>query len=177
MIAASNEYEAEKSLTILKAYLEKNPNIKCKLLAAGDGGAGVEGLEALDDCDVLIPFMRRVKLQGDQLERFKKYCQSGKAVIGVRTSSHAVQTWLAFDKEVLGGNYTGHYGAGPQTAVQIAADQKDHPVLAGVKEFASPGSLYKNTGLSKESQVLLYGEITGHREPVAWVHPLSLIHI
>ena len=168
LIAASNEYEAENSLTILKAYLEKNPSIRCTLIKAGDGGTGVPGLEVLDDCDVLIPFMRRVKLQGEQLERFKKYCQSGRAIVGVRTSSHAVQTWLAFDKEVLGGNYSGHFGTGPKTEVRQAAELKDHPVLAGVQEFSSPGSLYKNTGLAKDCQVLQYGQTPGHREPVTW---------
>ena len=70
------------------------------------------GLENLADCDVMLLFTRRLKLSGEQLERIKDYCLSGKPIVGVRTASHAIQSWLDLDKEVLGGNYHGHYGEG-----------------------------------------------------------------
>jgi len=170
LISASNEYDAENSLKILQAHLEKELSARCTLLAAKDKGDEVPGLEAaLKTCDVLVPFMRRISLKGESLERFKAYCQSGRAIVGVRTASHAVQTWLEFDKEVLGGNYKGHFKAGPTCQVRLSAEHKDHPVLAGVKDFTSPGSLYKNTGLAKDSQVLMTGETPGNNEPLTWV--------
>ena len=35
------------------------------------------------------------------------------AIVALRTASHAFQNWLELDKEVWGGDYQGHYGAGP----------------------------------------------------------------
>ena len=170
MIAASGEYDAEGSLKLLKARLEKELRVRCTLLAAKDKGDEVAGLtDALESCDVLIPFMRRVALKGESLEAFQAYCRSGRAVVGVRTASHAVQTWLEFDKEILGGNYKGHFKAGPTCQVRLSARHKNHPVLAGIKDFTSPASLYKNTGQADDCQVLMTGEIPGNTEPLTWV--------
>jgi type 1 glutamine amidotransferase len=69
---------------------------------------------------------------------------------------------------VLGGNYGNHYKAGPMTEVKIVDKARDHPVLGGVKSFRSVGSLYKNTGLAMDVEVLLTGTIPEHTEPIAW---------
>ena len=53
--------------------------------------------------------MRRMTLPADQLGQVKRYIESGKPVIGLRTASHAIQNWLEMDKLVLGGNYQGHH--------------------------------------------------------------------
>ena len=79
-----------------------------------------------------------------------------------------LRQWLALDKEILGGNYQNHYPDGPVTAVRFTAKARDHPILAGVKPFASVGSLYKNTGLAADSEILLTGNIPEHTEPIAW---------
>jgi type 1 glutamine amidotransferase len=126
------------------------------------------GLENLDTCDVMLLFTRRLKITGEQLERVKKYCQSGKPIVGIRTASHAFQNWLDLDKDVLGGNYKGHFGSDLVTSVELVEKVKDHPILEGVKPFKSKGSLYKNTGLAKDVNVLLNGSIPDHTEPIAW---------
>jgi type 1 glutamine amidotransferase len=134
----------------------------------GNDEEHLPGLKNLDDCDVMLLFTRRLKLSGDELERIKKYCLAGKPIVGVRTASHAIQTWLDLDKEVLGGNYKGHYGNDLATEVSIVDAAKNHPLLAGVKPFRSAGSLYKNQGLSGDAEVLLTGAIPQHTEPIAW---------
>ena len=106
-------------------------------------------------CDVMLLFTRRLKLSGEQLERIKSYCQSGKPIVGVRTASHAIQTWLDLDKEVLGGNYHGHYAEGPRTEIAIVEVAKNHPILAGFQPYRSAGSLYKNEGLAADNEILL----------------------
>ena len=68
------------------------------------------GLEALDTCDVAVFFTRRLMIDGEDLARVKKYCESGRPIVAIRTASHGFQNWLEFDKLVLGGNYRGHYG-------------------------------------------------------------------
>ena len=88
--------------------------------------------------------------------------------MGVRTASHAIQSWLDLDKEVLGGNYQGHYGAGSETEIKIVEHAKNHPVLAGVQPFRSAGSLYKNAGLAGDNEILMTGANPEATEPITW---------
>jgi putative membrane-bound dehydrogenase-like protein len=169
LVSGSLEYKSDESLSAFQEYLEKNYNVQCTR-AFRKADAELPGLENLQACDVMLLFTRRLTIAGEQLERIKKYCNSGKPIVAVRTASHAFQNWLALDKEVLGGNYQGHYGSNEITQVELIAGAKDHAILSGVKPFKSPGSLYKNSGLPVEREVLLTGKIPGHEEPVAWVH-------
>ncbi len=107
-------------------------------------------------------------IDGQDLEHIKTYCLSGKPIVGIRTASHGFQKWLALDRQVLGGNYKGHYGSGPICKIAIRSEAKDHPILAGFKPYESVGSLYRNTGLAKDTTVLLTGWIPEHTEPIAW---------
>jgi putative membrane-bound dehydrogenase-like protein len=167
LVSGSLEYDSDASLSACQTFLEKNYDVKCSR-AFRKTDDDLPGLENLDSCDVMLLFTRRLTISGEQLEKIKKYCLSGKPIVGVRTASHAFQNWLALDKEVLGGNYQGHYGGGPPVEVHIETQAKNHPILTGVKPFQSVGSLYKNTGLAKDTEVLLTGTIPDHSEPVAW---------
>jgi hypothetical protein len=165
LVSGALEYDSNASLASLQKHLEKHYHIVCTL-AFRKSDSDLPGLENLDTCDVMVLFTRRLTIDGEQLRRVKEYCLSGKPLVGIRTASHAFENWLALDKEVLGGNYQNHYPAGPVTKVELKA--RDHPILAGVNPFQSPGSLYKNTGLAGDVDVLLAGSIPGHTEPIAW---------
>ena len=165
LVSGALEYDSDASLISLQKYLEKHCHVTCSR-AFRKTDSDLPGLENLNTCDVMVLFTRRLAIDGDQLERVKKYCLSGKPLVGIRTASHAFQKWLDLDKEVLGGNYQNHYPAGPPTLVELKA--KDHPIMAGVKPFESAGSLYKNIGLAKDVDILLTGSIPGHTEPIAW---------
>jgi type 1 glutamine amidotransferase len=166
LVGAAGEYEAAKSLTILQPHLEK-AGFECVPILSKTESM-LPGLEKLDACDAMVLFTRRVKLDGEQLERFKKFCTSGKPIVGIRTASHAIQSWLDLDKEVLGGNYKGHYGGGVKTQVKVVEKAKDHPILKGFAPFESSGTLYKNDGIASDCEVLLTGSIPNHEHPVAW---------
>ena len=172
LIAGSTEYEPEKTLPILKKHLESKYGCVCTLIEGkfgkGEKADDLPGLENLDKCDTAVLFTRRMKLQGGQLDRLKKYCTAGKPLVGIRTASHAIQTWLDLDKEVFGGNYKNHYKEGPLNQVNLPEDQNKRAILAGVTPFKSQGSLYKNTGHAKDIHVLLTGSIPDHTEPIAW---------
>lgn len=173
LVSGSAEYESDKSLALLQDYFTKNhPHVVCtRAFAASE--TDLPGLENLEKCDVAVLFTRRLKLTGKQLERVKAYCTSGKPIVGVRTASHGVQSWLDFDKEILGGNYKGHFQEGVPTDIALPKDDKDHPVLAGFAPFKSAGSLYKNAGVAKDVQVLLTGSIPDHTEPIAWTREVN----
>ncbi|MCX5684366.1 MAG: ThuA domain-containing protein [Planctomycetota bacterium] len=173
LVSASAEYKSDETLAEFQKFLEAGYNAACTRVFGGDKGTSLPGLEAIDSCDVMVLFTRRVTLPDDQLARVKKYFQAGKPLVGLRTASHAFQNWLEFDKEVLGGNYNNHYGAGPVTKVSIAEKAKEHPILAGVGPFTSTASLYKNEGAAADIELLLSGTITDPKEKKEVTHPLA----
>jgi type 1 glutamine amidotransferase len=142
------------------------------------------GSEAVDTADLLFVSVRRRTLPPQQLNRIRRYVQSGKPVIGIRTASHAFclrkqepedgfAAWPEFDKTVFGGNYTNHYKNS-----LIATIQRVNPsstvaesLLSGIKELPvkSGGSLYCVSPLEEKADVVLEGVVEGHApEPVAW---------
>jgi type 1 glutamine amidotransferase len=167
LISGAAEYKSDASLARLQEHLEKLHPVKCSR-AFAKSETDLPGLDNLDTCDVAVLFTRRLKLEGDQLARIKKYCLSGKPLVGIRTASHAIQTWLDLDHEVFGGDYKNHYKEGPFTEIQIVPSAKGHPVLKGVAPYKSAGSLYKNPMVAKDTELLLTGTIPEHTEPVAW---------
>jgi len=125
--------------------------------------------------------------------------KSGKPVIGIRTASHAfdpkgnvpreggdivavkgdvddyLSNWTEFDKEILGGNYQGHYGHLEEgTTIAMVPGMENNILLKGVDPngFTSPNWLYRNRPLSSSTaQVLLTGAIPNEpAEPVFWVN-------
>jgi type 1 glutamine amidotransferase len=173
LVSASAEYKSDETLAEFQKFIEAGYNAACTRVFGGDKGTSLPGLEAIDSCDVMVLFTRRVTLPPDQLERVKKYFQAGRPVVGLRTASHAFQNYLELDKEVLGGNYSGHYGAGPVTQVSIVEKAREHPILAGVKPFTSAASLYKNVGVAADIELLLNGTITDPKEKKDVTHPLA----
>jgi type 1 glutamine amidotransferase len=168
LISGSLEYKSDESLADFQKHLEEHYAVECTR-AFRKTDIDLPGLEALDQCDVAIFFTRRLTIEGEQLERVKKYALSGKPIIGIRTASHGFQKWLDMDKEVLGGSYKNHYGQGLKCEIAVVESGKKHPILNGVKPFATAGGLYKNPDIAKDTTVLLQGTIPEHTEPVAWV--------
>ena len=168
ILSGCETYNSEESLPPFQQWLEENYHVTCTRVvrAAVDD---LPGLEKLDDCDVALVFIKRMKLKDEQLAQFKKYVTSGKPIVGVRTASHAVQTWLDFDHEVLGGNYHNHYPVGPITTIDVVAGAESHPILRGVKLATAAEALYKNSGHSADINILLRGTIPDEpTEPIAW---------
>lgn len=168
MISGSFEYDSEVSLWLFRHYLAlRQPLIQSSLIVY-ESEDDTPSLKPIELADVLLVFTRRLNTAGEELDRFRAYCAAGKPIVGIRTASHAFQNWLAFDKDVLGGNYQGHYGHGPICRVSANAPQANHPILQGVSDFDTYGSLYKNTPLASDTNLLLTGHADGHTEPVAW---------
>ncbi|MFP4057832.1 MAG: ThuA domain-containing protein [Candidatus Brocadiia bacterium] len=168
MLSGSREYKSEASLATLRGHLESQYHVACTLSRGKDKGRELPGLEALDEADVLVVFCRRMRLPDDQLARIQAWCRAGKPVVGIRTASHAFQTWLAFDKEVLGGDYKGHGGMEKAVRVLIEEEARDHPILAGVEEWTRACKMYHNPELAEDVAVLLSRESKKGREPLAW---------
>jgi type 1 glutamine amidotransferase len=138
--------------------------------------------EAIPSADLLILSIRRRALPEKEMNALKKYLDSGKPLIALRTSCHAFDTkgkhpaghveWAKFDPEVLGGNYHNHHPEGPTTTVEVAPGAEKQEILAGVKTpFTSKGALYRTSPLAKTATPLLMGSIPGQDpEPIAWTN-------
>lgn len=143
------------------------------------------GLDVVRDADVLMIAVRRRNLTKAQLDLFRDHLAAGKAIVGIRTASHAfhqrdkgppegLDEWRDFDPSVLGGNYTGHHRADIPTFAKIADGAGNHPILQGITadEFHTFGSLYQTTPLADATTLLMLGRAEGieQLEPVAWTH-------
>jgi len=171
LISGEFEYESARTLPALKRDLETRFGFNCIYLERTKGEE-VPGLDALDRADLVILFIRRMSLPKEQLGKVKKYVESGKPVIGLRTASHAFENWKDWDHDVLGGNYQNHFGNDLVATIKVRPEAAAHPILQGVeKEFVAGGSLYRNEPLPPSSTVLLTGSVSDQPpEPVAWTH-------
>ena len=136
---------------------------------------GLPGLEVLKDADVGIFLMRFLQLEDDQLAHITEFIESGKAVVGLRTSTHAFNYPKDhprhalnnhFGQKVLGSPYMIHLAG--QTQVEPAAHAARHPILHGVDidGWESQGTLYL-IDAQPGIEPLLIG--TGHSKRVGTV--------
>lgn len=167
MLSGSFEYDSESSLTIFRDYIEREHPVQASLITYRSEDDH-QSLSAIEETDVLLVFTRRLNIDGEELERLKAYCRAGRPIVGVRTASHGFQNWLEFDREVLGGNYNMHWDHGPIAHSRFEPAAEGHPVMEGVSEFSSAGGLYRNTGISTDTTLLMSASTFEHDEPVTW---------
>lgn len=191
MIIGDDEYKTEISLPAF-AQSELEPlglNVTIIHADSQDKNNFPGLIEAVRNADVLFVSARRRTPPKEQLDAIRAHVAAGKAVVGIRTASHAfcqrkeadnaaarargLDFWATFDPEVLGGNYVNHHGNGPKTAVALADGAKDHPILRGVDigQLLGNGSLYKVSPLESSAVPLLIGSIPEKDpEPIAWTN-------
>lgn len=153
----------------------------------------IAGLEALQKADLAVFFIGSRALPDDQLKLILDYVNSGKPIVGLRSSLHAFQYPAkdknakhndSFGKEVFGQSSTTHHGARSTTDVWPAPGMADHPILRGI--YATEKSpvhcsswLYHVTPLPADCQPLMMGRsINSNKagqqdryplvQPVAW---------
>jgi type 1 glutamine amidotransferase/nicotinamidase-related amidase len=189
-VIGEDEYETKTTLpAFAKADLEPW-GVRCTFIHAEEKNPNhFPGLEVLEEADLLVLSVRRRTPPIAQLEQVRRYLNTGKPLVGIRTASHAFSlrnnqppkegygAWLEFDQLVLGGNYKGHYGVKPQQengVITLLPAMQKHPLLAGVtaKSFSTQGSIYKNEPLQTGTELLMTGVATNEKvtEPIAWTH-------
>lgn len=207
-VIAENEYHANQTLPAFAHELLLTKGVNCEFALGkpeytGEGIHNIENLQILKDADLTVIQVRRRALPSAQMSLIKEYANSGKPILGLRTASHAfnanqvvpnsgggvasatgkvsefLDQWPEFDKEVLGGNYVGHYGQMKVGIVfSVVPGMENHPLFKGVspEDFTGPvitlHTLYENRPLrSSNIQVLLLGAIPDKPvEPVLWIN-------
>jgi hypothetical protein len=195
LVTGDEEYRSEQGLTQMARILAERHGFRCTVLYAIDRNDGtinpnqrdnIPGLEALDKADLLILFVRWRNLPDDQAKHIIDYAESGRPIIGMRTSTHAFKfdssptylkyTWNSkewdggFGRQILGETWVAHHGkhGAQSTRGRIAPGAAGHPVLKGIRdgEIWGPTDVYAvKLPLPGDSKPLVLGEVLTGMKP------------
>jgi type 1 glutamine amidotransferase len=201
-VTGDDEYASQLSMPMIARILEARHGMKTTVLyATNERGErdhtahNIPGTEALAEADAAVFFMRWRELPQEQLNAIIRYAESGKPMLGLRTSSHALKypgppndKWNdGFGRQFFGQKWIVHYGHHNSTLAHVVPAAKDDPVLRGVEpELWLHSWLYvMNHGeerLPRDCRVLLEGDAIegdkpggeqfGERQPMAWTREL-----
>ena len=130
------------------------------------GSSKIPGMEALDKADMMFLFLRFLAPDDASMEHFISYLNRGGPVLGLRTTTHGFNglkgknskynynsrdksyDW-GFGRQILGETWrpsegAGHYGKNHKfsTRMFVVPEQKDHPVMRGVKDMHAMAGAY-----------------------------------
>jgi hypothetical protein len=145
----------------------------------------IPGLEQLAQADLMVIFARFLELPDEQMKHIIDYTNSGRPIVGLRTSTHAFNyrtrkdsayarySYNSKDPEggwgrlVLGETWINHYGAHEKESTRgvIAEGMEKHPILRGVADIWGPSDVYGITTLPAEAQPLVMGQVLGGMNP------------
>ena len=190
-VTGDDEYRSEITMPMIAAILEARHGIRTSIAYAKpepQTKTNIEGLDALASADLMVMFTRFRALPEDQLAKVLAYVESGKPIVGLRTSTHAflypkdhARAALndEFGRDVFGQKWITHHGAQSTTDVTVASANASHPILRGVAPFRARSWLYHVAPLNGEATVLLEGTTVNSNkanraaeypptQPVAW---------
>ncbi len=203
-VTGDDEYRSEVSMPFIAELLERQKSIKfkCTVLYAVDPETdkrnpkyqqNIEGLEALKTADLAVFFMRFRALPDEQLKLILDYVNSGKPMVGLRTSTHTFRYPRGhknakynedFGREVFGQKWISHHGHKSSTDVWAIPEMADHSILQGIyatenSPFHCSSWLYHVTPLVGDCKPMLMGKsINSNKtdnqdkfpliQPVAW---------
>lgn len=182
-VTGDEEYRSEESMPMLAEILQRDLGCEISVCYSLDSTGNVDpnnlnhiaGLKALEDADLMVIFTRFRELPEEELNIIANYVESGKPIVGFRTSTHAFlyksdTTKIYYNEEwpikVFGQKWITHHGHfedgnGMLTRVEIIEEKKDHPILRGVENFEAYSWLYHVDGgnykLYGDSDPLLLG--------------------
>jgi hypothetical protein len=147
-------------------------------------------LEALQNADLLVVFMRWRDLPDDQMRYVADYVESGRPILAMRTGTHpfwfktsktyAKWSWNStvpgwdggFGSQVLGETWVAHHAKrGEQSTLGLTAPgAEDSPILRGIKSgdiWSSTDTYELRLPLPPTSKPLVLGEV------LSWMSPGS----
>ena len=200
-VTGDDEYRSEVTMPFIAQLLGRKGRFKCTVLYAVDPRTGqrnpkyqknIEGLEELKTADVAVFFLRFRALPNDQLKLILDYVNSGRPIVGLRTSTHAFRYPRGhkheklnsdFGIEVFGQKWLTHHGHKSRTDVSVIPEMANHPILRGIYATKTPihcsSWVYHVTPLLGDCKPLLTGKsINSNKidkqdeypltQPVAW---------
>jgi len=179
LISGDQEYRSEEVMPMLAKILSQHHGFDCVVLFSWskdaahidpNNGASLEGLEQLDDADLMICATRFRTPPAAPMESFDKFLDAGKPVIGMRTATHGFQgKWAFFGMQILGERWDGHHGGHKQQGCRGVVEEANakHAILRGVRDVFAASDVYGVSHLQAESTILLRGAVTESLDPTS----------
>jgi hypothetical protein len=191
-VTGDDEYRSEELMPQLAKILAVHHGFKCTVLFPIDRKDGtinprqqdnIPGLEALQSADLMVIFTRFRDLPDEQMKHIVAYTNSGKPILGLRTSTHAFNIRTSktyaqysfqdkefkggFGRQVLGETWVSHYGAHQKESTRglIAKGMENHPIVRGCEDIWGPSDVYGITTLTGDSQPLIMGQVLAGMKP------------
>jgi putative heme-binding domain-containing protein len=194
LVSGDEEYRSEEALPMLARILATHHGFRCTVLFATDKETGevnpneqtnIPGMHLLDTADMLICFLRFRELPDQDMAHFAKYVESGKPILGLRTSTHAFDYkrdkespyakygWASkewpggFGQQILGDTWINHHGHHGQESTRgvIEPANASHPILRGVDDVWGPTDVYGVRNIPSTATVLLLGQVLDGMQP------------
>jgi hypothetical protein len=193
-VTGDEEYRSEEVGPMLAKILAVRHGFKCTVLFPlnpADGtidplnATNIVGLKVLRDADMMVLFTRFRELPDDQMKYFAEFVNSGKAILGIRTATHAFaiernkqspyaeydwrsKDWPGgFGQQVLGDTWVNHHGDHGKESTRGVINQevKSHPILRGVDDIWGPTDVYQIAHLPRDAKVLVWGQVLQNMDP------------
>ncbi len=187
-VIGDDEYRSEDLMPQLAKILAVRHGFKCTLLFAINKETGeidpgtldnIPGLQALKKADMMVMFLRFRELPDEQMKYIIDYTNSGKPIMGLRTSTHAFNYRKLKDspyakyshrnkeldggygRQVFGETWAGHYGHHGRESTRglIAKGMENHPIVKGADDIWGPSDVYGITTLTGDSKPLIMGQV------------------
>lgn len=170
LLAGDEEYRSEESLPMLAKILSERHGFKCSVLFSVDSegvitpndGTSLSSPDLLESADALILALRFRNWPEEALSRFEKVVDSGKPIIGLRTSTHAFNKnrLSDFGKQVLGEKWVSHWGnhkvEGTRGIIEPSAE--GNSLLHGVSDVFGATDVYEAYPPA-DATILLRGQV------------------
>lgn len=193
-VIGDDEYRSEDSMPQMAKILAAHHGFKCTVLFPINKETGeidpktmdnIPGLEALKTADLMVIFTRFRELPDEQMKHIVDYIDSGRAVIGLRTATHAFNYTKnkdskyakysfrdkefdgGFGRQVLGETWINHYGHHQHESTRglIAEGMQNHPIVKGVDDIWGESDVYGIKSLTGDSKPLVMGQCLAGMKP------------
>jgi type 1 glutamine amidotransferase len=193
-LIGDEEYRSEELMPQLAKILAVRQGFKCTLLFAVNKETGevdpktldnIPGLKILNKADLMVMFLRFRELPDNQMKYIIDYTNSGKPIIGLRTSTHAFfyrknqdspyakysfrskELKGGYGRQVFGETWINHYGhhQAESTRGLIAKGMENHPIVRGIEDIWGPSDVYGLTTLHGDCKPLIMGQVLSGMNP------------
>jgi hypothetical protein len=200
LVVGDQEYRSEESMPALARILAERHGFKCTVLFTRNRETGeidpsasdnLPGLEALRTADLMVMFARFLELPDAQMKEIVDYTNSGRPMVGLRTSTHpfnyrknlaspyakysynSKETAGGYGRLVFGETWINHYGVHQKESTRgvIAPGMEKHPIVRGVKDIWGESDVYTITTLAGDSKPLVLGQVLAGMEPSSPPNP------
>ncbi|MDR2346619.1 MAG: ThuA domain-containing protein [Planctomycetaceae bacterium] len=176
IMISDDHYKADKWMPPLIEKFQNENELYFTILH-GEGSNIFHNIDELDSADSLVIYFRRLALRSDQLDKVKKFVDSGRGIVGLRTACHGFsvggkikpdhKSWHEFDNKILGSNYHGHGEDNLGSEISNNPELENSPILQDVKPstWHSTGSVYFMNPVKDDAIIYQYAHSSETLKP------------